>query len=240
MSNEIKDWYSIINKKNKEEIIKPDANFDKHYILPCSMICMIGGTGSGKSTVLCDFLLDRKNKAFFEIIIFNPVNLDEPIYNFLYNLCPDIQMIDEIEMLPDLKGMETNKKQEKLLVVDDFIALPPKSMKKIEKYLISSRKYGFSVILLSQNYVSIPKVITRNISYFIIIKLNDNYTINNIIRNHNIYNIDKDYIMKCYLEATKEKKNFFLFDCNINSTKDKFIRHNFLGFFDIPNEKNDN
>ena len=59
MSNDIKDWYSIINKKNKEEQIKPDANFNKHYILPCSMVCMIGPTGCGKSTVLIDFLLDR-------------------------------------------------------------------------------------------------------------------------------------------------------------------------------------
>jgi hypothetical protein len=239
MSNDIINWYDIINKKNKEIVIKPDVNFNKHYILPCSMMLFIGGTGSGKSTILCEFLLNRKNKSFYEIIIFNPVNLDEPIYNFLYKCCPDIQMIDEIESLPDLKDFENSKDKEKLLVVDDFINLNKKDMKKIEKYLISSRKYGFTCILMAQNYVSVPKIITRNISYFIIFKLNDNVSINTIIKNHNIYNIDKDFIMKCYLEATKEKKNFALIDCNINSTKDKFIRHNFLGFFDIPNEKND-
>jgi type II secretory ATPase GspE/PulE/Tfp pilus assembly ATPase PilB-like protein len=90
MDNNIKDWYDIINKKNKQTIIKPDIDFNKHYILPCSMILMIGGTGSGKSTILCEFLLNRKNKAFYEVIIFNPVNVDEPIYNFLYKLNSNI------------------------------------------------------------------------------------------------------------------------------------------------------
>ncbi len=64
-------------------------------------------------------------------------------------------------------------------------------MKKVQKYLISSRKYGFNVVVMSQNYTSIPKIISRNISYYFIFKLNDNTSINTIIKNHNIYNIDK-------------------------------------------------
>jgi len=50
------------------------------------MILMVGGTGSGKSTILCEFILNRKKNAFYEIIIFNPVNTDEMIYNYLYSL----------------------------------------------------------------------------------------------------------------------------------------------------------
>ena len=232
MSDKIKNYYS---KLSNSETNKPklDKNYIQHYILPCSMICFIGATGTGKSTVLCDFLLDRKNSSFYEVIIFNPVNLDEPIYNFLYDICPDIQLINDIEDLPELKELDTNKKQEKLLVVDDFIALSSKDMKKIEKYLISSRKYGFTVILLAQNYTSIPKVISRNISYWFIFKCFDNVSINTIIRNHNIYNIDKEYIMKCYLDATKVKKDFFMFDCNVNSDKDHSLRHNFTEFYSI-------
>jgi hypothetical protein len=235
--NDIKDWYDIINKKNKIEQIKPDINFNKHYILPCSMILMLGGTGTGKSTVVCDFLLDRKNKSFYEVIIFNPVNTDEPIYNFLYKINPNINIIDDINELPDLKDFENSKTQEKLLIVDDFINLNKTDMKKIERYLISSRKFGFTVLLMAQNYTSVPKIITRNISYFIVFKLNDNVSINTIIKNHNIYNINKDYIIQCYLKATEKKKNFFMFDCNINSDKEHCLRHNFIEFYAIPDKK---
>ena len=58
-------------------------------------------------------------------------------------------MIDDINELPELKEFEDSKDKEKLLIIDDFIALNPKDMKKIEKYLISSRKFGFTVIVMA-------------------------------------------------------------------------------------------
>ncbi len=58
-------------------------------------------------------------------------------------------MIDDINELPELKEFEDSKDKEKLLIIDDFIALNSKDMKKIEKYLISSRKFGFTVIVMS-------------------------------------------------------------------------------------------
>jgi len=234
VNNEIKDWYSIINKKNKDEkTFELDKNYDKHFILPCSMILMLGGTGSGKSTVLCDFLLERKNKSFCEVVIFNPTTIDEPIYNFLKKLNNDVQLIDDIDDLPDLKEYDDNKKTEKLLIIDDFIGLTGKPLKKLESYLKSSRKFGFTVILMAQNYTAVSKNITRNISYFIMFKLNDNVSINCIIKNHNIYSVDKDYIIECYRKATSKAKDFLLIDCNINSSKEKFLRHNFMEFYDI-------
>jgi hypothetical protein len=234
VDNNIKDWYNIINKKNKEDKkIEPDKNFNLHYILPCSMVLMMGGTGGGKSTVLCDFLMDRKNKSFCEVLIFNPTTTDEPIYNYFKKINNDVQLIDDIDDLPDLKEYEDNKKTEKLLIIDDFINLNKKDMRKIESYLKSSRKFGFTVILMAQNYTAVPKNITRNISYFIMFKLNDNVSINCIIRNHNIYNVDKNFILECYRDATNKPKDFLLIDCNINSTKDKFLRHNFMEFYEI-------
>jgi hypothetical protein len=58
-------------------------------------------------------------------------------------------LIDDINELPELKEFEDSKDKEKLLIIDDFIALNSKDMKKIEKYLISSRKFGFTVIVMS-------------------------------------------------------------------------------------------
>ena len=208
---------------------KLDKNFKKHYIEPTSMIALIGGTGSGKSNAVCN-LISHQSGKYFEIIIFNPVSTDEPLYNLLKQKMPDIQLLNNIEELPELKEYEDNNDQEKLLVVDDFINMPKKDFKKINEYLTGGRKKGFTVVVMSQNYVQIPKTITRNCHYFIMFKLNDNVSINNIIRNHNIHNIDKDKFRELYDDATSQPLNFFLVDLKTKD-KSKHLRKNFLGFY---------
>ena len=71
-----------------------------------------------------------------------------------------------------------NKKNPKLIIFDDFINVENKKLKKIYNYLISGRKFGFTCWLMAQNYSSVPKVIVRNINYFILFKLNDNISLN--------------------------------------------------------------
>jgi hypothetical protein len=83
---------------------------------------------------------------------------------------------------------------------------------------------------MAQNYVSIPKTIVRNCQYFIIFKLNDNVTINNIIKNHNIYNVEKEQFKKLYCDATNEPLNFFLIDLKTKD-KTKHLRKNFIDFY---------
>ena len=59
-------FYNIIGTGHKN---KRDKTFKNHLIEPNSMILCIGGTGSGKSNSLINFL-KLKNEAFYEIIIF--------------------------------------------------------------------------------------------------------------------------------------------------------------------------
>ena len=118
-----------------------------------------------------------------------------------------------------------------MIIFDDFINLKAKDLIKIQEYLTAGRKFGFTVFLLAQNYVSVPKTITRNINYFIIFKLNDNVSINNIIKNHNVDTIDKDKFKKAYLDSTAERLNFFLID--LKGPKEKHLRHNFTGFLSV-------
>jgi len=59
-------------------------------------------------------------------------------------------------------------------------------------------------------------------------KLNDNVSINNIIRNHNIHGIDKEKFKKQYIEATSEPRQFFMID--MKGTPETHLRHNFLDF----------
>jgi hypothetical protein len=210
---------------------KLDKNFRKHHILPTSMICVIGGTGSGKSNAVANMISHQSGK-YYSIIVFNPVSVDEPIYNLMKEKMPDIELINNIEQLPALSEFEENKDQEKLIIIDDFINMPKKDFKKINEYFTGGRKSGWTVVCMAQNYVSIPKTISRNCQYFLLFKLNDNTTINNIIRNHNIHNVDKERFRQLYDDATDEKLNFFMIDLKTDD-KTKHLRKNFAGFLKI-------
>jgi hypothetical protein len=143
-----------------------------------------------------------------------------------------MEIYTDINDVPSLTEFEDSKNKEKLIIFDDFINLQKKDMTKISEYLTAGRKFGFSVWLQAQNYVSVPKSITRNINYFIIFKLNDNVSINNIIKNHNVDDIDKDKFKDAYKYATKEKFNFFMIDLKTDDKK-KRLRHNFLEFLSV-------
>jgi hypothetical protein len=80
--------------------------------------------------------------------------------------------------------------------------------------------------MMAQDYKSVPKLIVRNVNYIILFRINDNVSINNIIRNHNINNIDKDALKEIYLDATEIPLNFLTLDFKTNDERYK-IRRNF-------------
>jgi hypothetical protein len=223
-------WY----EKLKDELpnqTKLDKNFNKHHILPNSMILAIGGTGTGKTNSLMTFLA-LKNESFYKIILYTGSTGEEPLYQYLKQKIPDLEIYNDINEVPSLMEFDDDQKdKEKLIIFDDFINLNKKQMNKIQQYLTAGRKFGFTVFLLAQNYVSVPKTITRNINYFIIFKLNDNVSINNIINNHDVDSIDKDKFKKAYLDSTREKLNFFMID--LKGDQQKRLRHNFTEFLSV-------
>jgi len=223
-------FYDKLSKEDKSET-KLDKNFKNHYILPNSMIGIIGGTGSGKSNALLNLISKQSNK-YFDIIIFNPVSTDEPLLKLLQKKIPELKLINNIEELPSLSEFVGDSQHEKLIVFDDVINMNKKYFKKIFEYFTGGRKLGFTVVIMAQNYVSIPKTIVRNCQYFLIFKLNDNHTIQNIIRNHNIYNVEKEIFRKLYDDATSEPLNFFLVDLKTKD-KSKHLRKNFIDFYKV-------
>ena len=221
-------FYDKLSKEDKSET-KLDKHFKNHHILPNSMIGIIGGTGSGKSNALLN-LISKQNSKYFDIIIFNPVCVDEPLLKLLQKKIPELKLISNIEELPSLSEFVGDSQHEKLIVFDDVINMSSKDFKKVKEYFTGGRKLGFTVVIMAQNYVSIPKTIVRNCQYFFIFKLNDNTTINNIIRNHNIYNVEKETFRKLYDDATSEPLNFFLVDLKTKD-KSKHLRKNFIDFY---------
>ena len=227
MTDKIKNYYELLDKNLKRET-KRDKHYKKHQIEPNSMICCIGGTGSGKTNALIDFLT-RKNEAFYDISIFSGSTTEEPLYELMKQKMPDVRMYNDIEEFPSLSEFDNDEKGlEKLVILDDFINLKKKEMQKLNEYLTAGRKFGITCWCMAQNYTSIPKVITRNLHYIILFKLNGNVSINNIIKNHNINGIDKDLFKSHYQKATSEPRQFLLIDLKNPTTH---LRQNFLNMF---------
>jgi hypothetical protein len=148
-----------------------------------------------------------------------------------------IELISDIDEVPDLEEFDDkNKDKPKLIVFDDILNVEKKKMKKLYKYLIAGRKFGFSVWVMSQDYTSVPKVIVRNINYFIIFKINDNISLNNIIRNHNIADVDSSIIKSVCNLCTLTPPNFFMIDLKTGNLKERF-RKIFLNFLDLENPR---
>jgi hypothetical protein len=163
--------------------------------------------------------------------------LDEPLYKHLQQKNDEIEFINDIEEVPELSEFDDEfKEKPKLIVFDDFINLTKKEFKRINPFLISGRKYGFTVWLMAQEYTSIPKIITRNINYFILNKINDNVSIDRIIKNHNIYGVDKEVFKRAYELSIKEALNFFMLDLKSRDPMDRY-RHGWLNFLKLKQDQ---
>ena len=214
----IKDWYKISEKlegKGAANSFPVDKNFKTHLVYPCEQIAIIGQTGSGKSTAIVEFL-SRKTDAFFDITIFVGSTTNEPLYEMLRHRIQGIKITDKFEEIPELTSFNEDEKHERLMVWDDCMNLSKKEFIKIQKYFASSRKYGFTNIILAQNYSSIPLQIRRNIQDWWIFRLNDSMIVKQILGRNVTSKKDKEYVLRAYMWATDQPKSFFRIDIQHN------------------------
>lgn len=224
--DKIKDWYGKM-PRNLSKKFDVDKNYNKHMIKPCMQMGIIGPSGSGKTTSLLEFI--SRKRDWYDIIVFTGSTSDEPLYNFMKENIDGIQLIDNVDELPNLEDFnEDDKSTEKLMVFDDINNLDKKKLKIIEKWFNSSRKYGFTTICIGQSYTGIPISIRRNIMVWFIFRLKDVNEINQILKNHNTNNIAKETIKNMYHYAVKDKGNFFKID--FTNDENKMFSRNFIDF----------
>jgi hypothetical protein len=218
MSNKIVNFYDKLEISKNSNLPK---TWKKHHIYNNSHTLCLGGTGTGKSNALINYI-SRSSGEFNKIIVCSFSTTDEPLYNLLES--KNIELINDIDEVPELQEFDDKHKDKpKLIVFDDFINVEKKKMKKIYDYSIAGRKMGFSVWCLCQDYASCPKIIVRNISYIICFKINDNISLNNIIRNHNIADVDSIVIKSACNLCTQDFGNFFMIDLK-GSEKENFSK----------------
>ena len=218
MSDNITNWYS----KVKNTGFKKGADFKNHEIEPCSMIGLIGQSGAGKSTALIEFI--SRAPKFTEIHLFSGSGsaTSEPLYVMLKEKIPELMTYDNVEDIPALETFE--KETEKLIIFDDWLQVNKKGLDKLAKFATCARKSGFSCFFLSQNYTSIPKVISRNFHYIFLFKVPDARSIETIHRNH-VSGITKDQFKGLHQVITSEPRNFLLIDMKKNELRKNFLQN---------------
>jgi len=131
-------------------------------------------------------------------------------------LIPHIQKTESEHNLEILEAYESNLEnlplvadlddvEQKIFIFDDLINSSSKDLNNIQDYFIMSRKKNCSLVFISQNYYSIPKVIRNNITTVCITKVDSSRDLRLIandiccddydeVREH--YNSRKDVFIK--------------------------------------------
>jgi len=216
---DLTNFYQLLPKDKQ----KLPLGYKHHFIDKNSRILMIGSSGTGKSNSLLNFI-EKSSGEFREIIICSFSTTDEPLYNFLQQKIPEVQLINNVEEVPEVQSFDDeDKKISKLIVFDDFVNLSKKEMKKLFDYAIASRKFGFTCVFISQSYTSIPKIISRNCNYLFIFRLNDKVSIKRIISNHSLSGlVSPEQIEQYYYYCIKQPLGFLLIDLKTTDDNKRF------------------
>ena len=192
-----------------------------------SRICIVGASGSGKTTSLLNFLLISPN-TFGHITIVTKQS--EPLYEYLEKKLKgkNITIYYELDKLPEPRDFP-NKDLQNLLVFDDQVVT--RNQSKIINYFIYGRKVGSGItcVYLTQSYYSVPKTIRAQLSYIWIVKIGQRRDLNLILADSGGL-VEKDVLRKLYEESTSETFSFLKINLNTIDLNRKFSR-NFNDFF---------
>jgi ABC-type oligopeptide transport system ATPase subunit len=212
-------------KEMREDSHNPHS--DETQIDIPSRNCVVGASGSGKSTCLLNFILKTPNTWGWITIV---TKQQEPLYDYLEKKLKgkNITIHYSLDKLEEPKDFP-NKELQNLLIFDDMIA--EKNQRKIVDYFIRGRKIGAGItcFYLSQSYYQVPKTIRAQLSYIWLVKIGQKRDLNLILADSGGL-VDKATLMQLYTDATREKFHFLKINLNTVDMNRKFSK-NFTDFY---------
>ena len=224
--DEIVNMYDRMPTKFKPNIKNPNKRL--HNIdLPFRML-VCSPSGSGKTNFVMNLLQKFcEGEGTFQEIIILTKNADEPIYNFLKTKSKSIIIKEGLNgNLPKLDDT-VDKDDMKLIILDDLVL--ERDLKPVEAFYIRGRKFGYSIVFISQSYFRVPKTIRLNCSYLAILRIGSKMDLNMILREVGI-GVTKVQLENMYNYATAKPLDVFLIHIEKNPSL-KFYR-NFTGLMD--------
>ena len=219
-------FYSLKEVQEMREA-SHNPHFDKNDTDLPARVCIVGASGSGKTTSLLNFLLISPN-TFGHITIVTKQS--EPLYEYLDKKLKSkgITILYDLDKLPEPRDFP-NKDLQNLLVFDDQVVT--KNQSKIINYFIYGRKVGSGItcMYLTQSYYSVPKTIRAQLSYLWVVKVGQKRDLNLILADSGGL-VEKKVLAELYQDATREKFNFLKINLNTIDLDKKFSK-NFNDFY---------
>ena len=231
IDNSMKNFYELTQVK-KLMTKSHNPHFDKTGIeLPCR-IGLIGGSGTGKSSWVMNFLARTTDTWKHIHVIYK---CPEPLYEFLEKQLKgkNITFYTSQSKLPPINDLEI-KGENVLVIFDDCVTDSDLQHQGCKELMIRGRKKGISTLYLSQSYYKVPKIIRLQLGYLIIFKLSSSKDLNMILSECSL-GVEKNEIQAMYRNATKEMFNFLKINLGISDTSKKFS-HNWVGYYNVESD----
>ncbi len=233
--SDLVNFSKIVSKKVKNKFRNHNEISFQH---PCSaLIC--GFTGSGKSNLLLNLLLNTELKMTYDKVILICPSIDEDSYQFLQKYYDEMQsnyekktkmqlgykVFTHISKAEDIPKPEAfDKRLQTIVIVDDFCTNKAVN-KKIEDFIIMCRKYNTSLIYLTQSYFEVPKLIRLQMAngYVALFHPPSLREIGQYMLEFSL-GITKEEFIKIFNEGTKKRYTPLIIDFKSRGTKWMFRR----------------
>jgi energy-coupling factor transporter ATP-binding protein EcfA2 len=212
-------WYESKDKDMREIVKKESYDYSDTDIKPNSRILMCGSTGSGKTQTLLHYLR-LSPELFSKVIIFYKEK--EPLYEFLQKKMANqaVSFSSKLSELPRLKklreGMDDDDRI--CIILDDWV-MELKDYPNIQDYFIYGRKKNITIIILSQSFFDVPKILRQQLSYCLFHKMTMKRDIDLIISN---YDTEDKQVRELYKDATSVDHGFLKINCNETNLNKKY------------------
>jgi hypothetical protein len=230
------DGKSIVNfytqPKMKKYLTSVDnPTFANTHIKLNTHSLIIGGTGSGKSNALFNFI--KLSPHTFEKVIICYKDM-EPIYQFLKDHLKNgtIEFYDDLKKMPRLSDIRADLEETDkiLLIIDDWVNDVHK-FPNVNDIFLRGRKYNITCMFLAQSYFKTPKFIRLQVSYIWLVKVSSTRDLNLILSDYSL-GLNKEELAQLYKDATKNKLDFFKIDIHATEEAEKYSK-NFTDFYDV-------
>ncbi|KAJ1394610.1 hypothetical protein B484DRAFT_340328 [Ochromonadaceae sp. CCMP2298] len=218
------------NKKVKKYLkVVKNPSFDATQIELRSRLLCVGGTGTGKTNFLVNFIA-ASPMTFGRVIIVSKL-IEEALYQFLKDELKGSIVFYSLEQLPSLNEYTESQKGEEMetLIVFDDLVNDLKKDSKVKDYFIAGRKCYLTMMFLSQSYFKVEKVIRGQLNYLIMLKVSSGKDLKIILSDYSL-GITPDELVEIHTEATKEPLSFLKIDINTPNPDKKFSQ-GFKDFF---------